>query len=233
MSSQVSVVMPVKNGERYIAQALESVLSQSPKPFEVLVVDGASTDRTVEVVRRFGDSVQLLVEPGVGSCLGMNVGVKAARGAYLSFLDADDLWTPGRRALQLEALQSDESLDGCFGYIESFVSPDIENNAQTQRFCPEGAQPCQLAGALLIRRAAFDRVGLFDTAYLYTQFLDWWARAQRIGLRTRMLKETVLKRRIHDANVSIVLRDDTRREYLRLAATNARTHFLSARPTPE
>ena len=90
----ISVVIPVFNGERYIAAAIDSVLSQTRPADEVIVVDDGSSDSTAAVLLSYGGRITVISQPNRGGADATNQGVAAARGAVLSFLDADDLWTP-------------------------------------------------------------------------------------------------------------------------------------------
>jgi glycosyltransferase involved in cell wall biosynthesis len=91
----ISVIIPAYNAVKYLAEAIESALAQTRPAKEIIVVDDASTDRTVEIARSFGDRVTVLqnaVNSGPGHS--RNVGVAASTGEYLAFLDADDKWLP-------------------------------------------------------------------------------------------------------------------------------------------
>lgn len=91
----ISVIMPAHNARRFIAEAIESALAQTRPPLEVVVVDDASSDDTAAVAEAFGEPVKVLRQlrnTGPGAC--RNAGVRASRGEYLAFLDADDAWEP-------------------------------------------------------------------------------------------------------------------------------------------
>ena len=195
----VSVVMPVFNTERFVRQALQSVFSQQENPalLEVIVVDDGSTDRSRDIVREFGDRVTLLEQDHGGIGAARNRGVAAATGEFLAFLDADDIWGLAKLALQIPVLSAAAAPDIVTGMIEQF------------RDGPDGARrrvgdlaPGLLAGALLMRRTTFDRVGLFATDVRAGEFIDWYARATDMGLTCRVLDEVVLFRRLHDANTA-------------------------------
>lgn len=100
----VSVVIPVYNMQKYIGQALQSVLEQTHSPIEVIVVDDGSTDGTADVVRGVGSGVLLLQQSNQGLPVARNAGIRAARGRYVAFLDADDFWDPVKTEKQLAVL---------------------------------------------------------------------------------------------------------------------------------
>src|SRR5580698_6296143 len=96
MRGLVSVVIPVRNGVRYLGEAIESVLVQGRRDTEIIVVDNGSTDGSRSVAESFGPAVRVIDEPQRGAAHARNSGVRLARGEYLAFLDADDLWVTGK-----------------------------------------------------------------------------------------------------------------------------------------
>jgi glycosyltransferase involved in cell wall biosynthesis len=211
----VSVIIPVYNCERYLAAAIRSALAQTEPPDEVLIVDDGSTDGSASVARGFGAPVHYLSQSHTGLSAALNRGVERARGSFLAFLDADDLWVEDKLARQLDALAADPTLDAVFGYVEQFASPELAPAAQPS--VPEGARlaPGYLAGALLIRAEAFHRVGPFDPRWQIGNFIDWYLRAHEAGLRHTMLPEVFLRRRLHTDNLGIRERAQ-RHDYARI-----------------
>src|SRR5918996_212462 len=110
MSSKVSVVIPTYNYGRYLPEAVESVLHQTFPDLEVIVVDDGSTDDTRELIGRFGDKVCYIYQRNQGLPAARNTGIRAARGEYVGFLDSDDLWLPGKLALQVPRLDSRQAV---------------------------------------------------------------------------------------------------------------------------
>src|SRR5262245_36771649 len=144
----VSVVIPVYNGERYLAEAVRSVLDQEYRPLEVLVIDDGSTDGSGQVAGAFGPEVQYHRREHAGLAATRNYGTTVARGELLAFNDADDIWVPGRLTRQAEALAGEPMLDGVFGRMEQFVSPDLDAGL-AERLQPRLAElpalsPCTL-----------------------------------------------------------------------------------------
>jgi glycosyltransferase involved in cell wall biosynthesis len=198
--SRVSVIVPVRDGERYLAEALDSILAQSHPAVEVIVVDDGSTDGTAGVVEGFGAPVRRVAQAPAGVGAAMNHGLREAGGELIASLDADDLWTPDKLARQVAALETDPSLDIVFGHAVNFASPDLDSAERARLAVPAGALPGYSKGAMLARRAAVDRVGPFDESLRVGDFVDWHARAVDAELRMEMLPEVVLRRRLHAAN---------------------------------
>lgn len=199
----VSTIVPVYNGERYLAAAVESVLSQEYRPLELIVVDDGSTDGTAEVARRFGDALRYEHQSNAGQSVARNRGLQLAQGSLVGFLDADDRWVPHKLARQVAALAADPTLEAVFGHVRQFVSPDIDPEAAARIRYHAEVMPGHVPGTMLIRRAALDRIGGFDARWQVGEFVHWWARATELGLRCRMLPEVVLDRRLHQDNQGI------------------------------
>jgi len=199
----VSAVIPVYNGERYLELSIRSALEQTEPPAEIIVVDDGSTDGSAAVVQRFGFPVYGLSQPHSGVSAALNRGIAHARGTFLAFLDADDLWMKGKLERQLDALSADHGLDAVFGHVEQFVSPDVDEAARPALAHALRRAPGYLTGTLLIRAEAFHRVGPFDPRWQIGNFIDWYLRAQEAGLRHALLPEVVLRRRLHTDNMGI------------------------------
>lgn len=213
----ITVIIPVYNSERYLGAAIDSVLAQQWAPLEIIVVDDGSTDQSAQVVRRYRPVVQLLHQRNAGPGPARNRGIAAAHGDFLAFLDADDLWVAHKLQQQMQALTADPTLAMVFGQVEQFYSPDLAQQATP----PDLGHRQHLAGlhvgAMLIRRAAFACVGLFDPQWQVAEFLEWYGRAQALGLKSVVLPTLVMRRRIHTNNLGIRAHHTARREYLRLA----------------
>ncbi|MPZ48109.1 MAG: glycosyltransferase [Dehalococcoidia bacterium] len=196
----VSVVIPAYNGERFLRAAIESVLRQEGVSLEVIVIDDGSTDGSGDVARSFGPPVVCLRQENGGLGAARNAGVLAARGQYLASLDADDLWTEGKLAIQIERLLSEPGLDCVFGLVEHFEEEDVAGRFEVN----VGRTASGLsAGTMLIRRQAFLRVGLFSSDRRMGEFIDWFARAQDAGLRHEVMQQVMLRRRVHGDNITL------------------------------
>jgi GT2 family glycosyltransferase len=148
-------------------------------------------------------------------------------GDALAFIDADDLWTPGKLARQIEALAADPELDAVFGLLETFASPDLTQDQRSRLRIPKTAEPAFTKNGMLIRRAAFSRLGGFDPERRHADFLAWYARAVGEGFRWRLQPDVVCRRRVHAQNMGRSGRIQQRRDYLLTMKA-----FLDARRRP-
>ena len=113
-----SVIIPVRDGVRFIEEAVNSALQQLAKNDEIMIVDDASTDGTATALARLSDQrISVLKGSGRGVSSARNIGLAAASGEFVAFLDHDDLWPPRRHTVLLETLLSDDSLDCAVGRV--------------------------------------------------------------------------------------------------------------------
>lgn len=212
MEPRVSVVIPVFDGELYLAETIESVLAQTRRVFEIILVDDGSTDDSARVASSFVETVQYYYQAHAGPASARNRGIEMARGNFLAFLDADDLWAPDKVEKQLAAFEDDPALDMVFGGVKEFHSPELDESVTQKLWANPHIVRGHLIGAMLIRRDSFLRVGLLDARWQISEFIDWYARARDQELRERMLPDLVLSRRLHQTNNGIRMRG-AREEY--------------------
>jgi glycosyltransferase involved in cell wall biosynthesis len=204
-SPLVSVIIPVYNYDRYLGEAIESVLSQTYRRLEVIVVDDGSTDQSGEVARRFdGMGVRYCHQDHAGIGPARNSGVELAQGEFIAFLDADDRWPEEKTERQLRAFESDPALEMCFGQAVQLQNGlEWEAAVKEKKLPAAGLVPGMVPGTMLIKRAAFFRVGKFQGDWKVGEFIDWYARAVELQIRSVVLPELFLWRRIHDSNQGV------------------------------
>jgi glycosyltransferase involved in cell wall biosynthesis len=226
----VSAVIPVFNGEAFLAAAIESALAQTYEPIEVIVVDDGSTDATATIVARYG--VHALRKPNRGVSAARNAGVAAARGELITFLDADDLWPADRVAIQAGHLLQRADLGFVMAHATQFLEPGAQRPewltaewiagvgrpATSQRPSPHAdvTVPVPVPGTMLARTEVFRHIGGFDEDLDIGEDLDWLMRATDAGIRHELLPDVVLHHRLHSSNASYRLADATARR-LRIA----------------
>ena len=195
----VSVILPVKNGARYLAAALESVVAQTHPPLEVLVLDDQSKDSTSEIAKRFAPyGIRFVADPGcAGAAALRNLGVTLARGELVAFHAYDDLWEPEKLRIQARFLRDRPEILFCITHVRCFVDPGQEPPRGLARDRIGVAVPGYLPETLLARRAAFERVGFFDTTMQQGEDTDWYARAQDYGVPMAVLPDCLVHKRLH------------------------------------
>jgi glycosyltransferase involved in cell wall biosynthesis len=216
-SPLVSCIVAVFNGERYLAEALRSILAQTYRPLEVLVVDDGSTDGTPAVIDGFGDQVRMLRQPNAGPAAARNRGLAAARGGLVAFLDADDLWHPDKLTRQMARFGARPELDVSLTHIQNFWVPELREEEERCRG-HRVAQPAPgyLTAAMVARRRVFERVGRFEESWHHVHDTEWFARARELNAVLEMLPQVLVYRRLHADNRSRRLARASRDEYLQL-----------------
>ncbi len=187
MSILVSAVIPVYNYGRFVARAIDSVLAQTHAPVECVVVDDGSTDDTPQVLSGYGERIRALRQENRGLSAARNAGIRAARGAYVALLDADDTWKPEKLARQLAAVKADPAIGavGCgYEWIHADGPPRrFEGKAwpteRRERLRALAMRETWLGGSgsgALVRRKVFDEVGFFDERLRCAEDWDMWLR---------------------------------------------------------
>lgn len=198
--SCVSVIVPVRDGERFLAEALESALAQDHPPLEVLVVEDRSADGSRQVAGAFGPPVRVLDGPGRGPAGARNTGLAAARGDLIGFLDADDRWVPHKLALQVRWLEEHPEA-AC---VLAGQSLQVEEGATPPEWVRRlGGRPLPpfAIGGLYRRKSLRDLRG-FDPSYAVGEETDWLLRARAAGLRIDVLDRPLVVRRVHGDNLT-------------------------------
>jgi glycosyltransferase involved in cell wall biosynthesis len=198
----VSVIIPVLNGERFLAAAVASIRRQRYPHTEVIVVDDGSTDGTVTIANSLGDGVRCVSQANAGPPAARNRGLELARGDLIAFLDADDLWSDDKLEVQAARMLADPELDVVMGTTQVFLRSAAMDDPTTLGE-PAGPPALLLSlGSALFRRAVFDRVGRFDVSQRMDDDVDWFFRALEAGARVLPLGNVVQYYRRHDHNIT-------------------------------
>lgn len=198
-TDRVSVVMPAWNAERFIEEALRSILDQTVPPAVIVVVDDGSTDATARLAASVGGSVTVIRLPHVGIGAARTAGIAATTSEFVALLDADDLWLPRKLERQLAAMDAHPATDAVFCHTEEFSDPvDVPPPGVRH---PRGPVAAALTSAALLRRPLLDRLGPFATTAV-GDWASWWAQARAQGVREEFVPEVLARRRLHGHNNS-------------------------------
>jgi glycosyltransferase involved in cell wall biosynthesis len=215
----VSVIIPVYNAAAYVKDAVRSALDQDYEKKEIIVVDDGSTDSTPEILKSFADQIIVLIQTNAGPGAARNCGLKHAKGTYIAFLDADDLWVPGKLRLQIEYLEQNPEIGAAYSKwllwhadAESrFLSPHLRPLKKPTSIVPHDSGwiytnllfECRLlTSTVVLRRSVMEQVGRFDEELRRGQDYDYWLRLSRVTQIHKLDHELVLYR-IHGDNIAV------------------------------
>jgi len=213
----VSVIMPIHNGERFLAEAIENIKRQNYHPLEIIVIDDGSTDRTSAIADQFKEDIRYIYQEKKGSFAARNVGIKMAKGDAIAFLDVDDLWEENTLSKQVRYLSRNSSVDIVQGLIQEMTLD--ESSKHGDLVFDESSEPYQFinVGSAVYRKEVFNTVGLFDETLKQSADTDWFYRAWRANVSKHVIKEVALLYRKHDRNVTLGYGDSVYFGLLRLS----------------
>ncbi len=241
----ISVVIPAYNAEQFVARALNSVLAQSRRADEIIVVDDGSTDKTAEKIKDFGDQVRYIYQENAGASVARNRGVEAAGGEWIAFLDADDEWLPEKLGLQCALLGRNEHLVWATANFYRCLCDESRRRADIDESLAENVlgwkeyfedflntqlpHGCGWTGTMLVKRSILQDVGLFQASMFHGQEDTdlWWRIAYQypeIGFNTEPLaiyhmnvSQSLTQHRLpHDIYIELIER------HLKLSAEHKR-----------
>ena len=179
----ITIVIPTYNRYGLLKVAIDSVLDQSYRDFELIVIDDGSTDDTHALVRSYGDSLVYLKQENQGPSAARNRGIEESRGSLVAFLDSDDRWHPDKLLIQIEAMEEEP------GYLISHTGEVWYRNGELLRqkkkhqklpgyIFERSLSMCMVSMSTVIaRRELFDHIGCFDEKLPCCEDYDFWLRA--------------------------------------------------------
>lgn len=198
--SAVSVVVPARNAERTLAETLAAIAAQTLPASEIIVVDDGSTDATARLATKAGATV--LQPEGSGVSAATNRGVAAASAPLIAFCDADDLWALDKLERQLALLQASPDAGLALCHFDCFACPTLTPAERSRIAVPPEPRAGWLRSCLLVRRAAFERVGPLTVGLQQGDMIDWFDRARTAGIEAVVAPEVLVHRRLHPRSMS-------------------------------
>jgi len=207
---RVSAIIPTYNYARYVAAAVESVLSQSFDDLEIVVVDDGSTDETRETLRHLSTRIRYVPQAHRGLAATRNAGIRVSRGRYLAFLDSDDLWLPDKVSMQVARLDAEPAVG--LVYTEATLFNDESPTEIPHSFWSDHPSGKILPRLLrhnvvpsptpMVRRELFEQVGPFDERLSACEDWDMWIRIAQVS-EFSYVDRVLAKYRVHAANMSL------------------------------
>jgi len=199
----ISVIITTFNNEKHIQQAIESVFAQTYKPLEVIVVDGGSTDRTLDIVKSYGDRIKWDSNPNWFAAGARNRGFEMASADYFFILDGDDILYPDAiDTLYSNLPPSHHMIYGDYDIIDTtgnFVVRHISGKYDPRLL----ARQCFIhTGTLLLLRTTVEVVGKFDESLHIAEDIDYWCRMALAGCSVAYISKPMMKHRHHRESIS-------------------------------
>ena len=207
--SKVDIIIPVYNGSKYIAEAVESALSQTYKNKEIIVIDDGSTDNTKQVLSKYEGRIKYIFQANQGVASARNRGIRAGSGKYVAFLDADDIWFIEKLEKQIAILETSQKAG--FVYCDNYFvdgerkeianykykMPLLRGNILTDLFCSYFI----ITSSLVMRRACFEWVGFFDESLKVGEDYDFFLKLA-FAFPVDVVEEKLWERRVTKASLS-------------------------------
>jgi len=182
---KISVIIPTYNRAKYIARAIDSVLCQTFRDKEIIVVDDGSTDETPSILASYKDKIRVLNQINSGVSAARNRGIVKSKGQYLAFLDSDDVWTPDKLEVQAAVLDTNPDVGIVYGKLA--IVDDQGNRKGTKPEEATGSNFVELlsiggdlpTSSVMVRRECFERAGYFDETMDMMEDFEMWVRIAR------------------------------------------------------
>ncbi len=209
MKPLVSVILPVYNGEEFLANAIQTIKSQHYQPLEILVIDDGSTDGTAAIMTQFQDEIRSFYQGNQGPAAARNYGLRMAQGEIYAFFDVDDLWCEGLFDQMIDQLIADPIAEIIQGLIKQVLIPEIIISQRNSHIGSDSNQnipnkPYRFINltSALYRKSAFKKVGALDESLMTGEDLDWFLRAWERRIKKIDVNEVFLIYRKHKTNIT-------------------------------
>lgn len=210
LTPRVSVIIPVYQGDRFLTEAVESVLNQTYTHYEIIVIDDGSTDNSHKILEPYFDKIHYVFQKNQGVAAARNYGIKIAKGELIAFLDQDDLWCPDKLALQVACFDTQPKLEivhcgwrrvnaigETLGEVKAWENVPILDLAGWLQWMPI------LLSAMMFKRETLERIEGLDTKFKQACDVDLVQRLALIGCQTEWVRDILTCYREHDRNDSL------------------------------
>ena len=210
---RVTILMPVYNGERYLVDAIESILNQTYTDFEFLIINDGSADKSVSIIESYNDNRIRLIhnEKNLGLIASLNKGIALAKGEYLARMDSDDISVPQRLEKQVQFLDAHPDVSVVASHIRfmnadgeetGYWDNDMSTNSWADIYAALPKHDCIAHPAVVIRKSVICKY-LYRSAQKHIEDWDLWLRMVSDGLKIEKINEVLLKYRVHFESVTM------------------------------
>lgn len=197
----MSVIVPVFNAERFLAEALDSVIAQRYPKLEIIAIDDGSSDRSAEILNGGQYPLRYAKQKNLGPAAARNRGLRMSEADVIAFIDADDIWPRGKLMSQIAFLAENPEVDIVLGRVQ-YVG-DLSERENNIRFENSARITKNVnLGSGIYRRRVFDTVGQFDETLIHYEDHDWFLRARELSTNIFILDNVTLIYRRHADSLS-------------------------------
>jgi glycosyltransferase involved in cell wall biosynthesis len=197
----VSVITATLNAGKYLHEALISISNQTYQNFEVLIIDGGSTDNTKEVANSF-PKVSFITQNGKGLFDAWNQGIKMSTGEFIATLDSDDIWESTTLSDHVNALLSHPEKLGSVGHVKFFLEKKQNPPPEFKLSLLEKSHLAYMPGCFMGRKEIFNRIGYYETEWKIASDIIWFGKVKDLKDEISLLECVVLNKRVHKSNIS-------------------------------
>jgi len=205
----VSVVIPVYNGEQFIAECLESVYNQTYRPLEIIIVDDGSNDNSIDVMNQIPIEKKIIQQKNGDVSRARNVGVNNATGEFVAFMDQDDIWLPQKVEQQVQIFRQNLNVDLVFTDLIKLFPNGKQHHAKDKHkialfltdenlFATLSRKNVLMPSAVMIRKSSFIAAGSFDESFKTCGDYELWLRMAALGMKFRYVPEPLILYRYHE-----------------------------------
>lgn len=198
MKSLISIIIPCKNGEKYIEETILAIKKQNMNT-EIIVIDDGSIDNTANIAEILGSKV-IQHETSNGPVVAKNSGLRAANGDFIMFHDADDVMNDNVLSILYKELESNSDISAVMAKVKDFFSLDLSEEEKQKTKIKSEPYYGLFTGAVLIRKTVFDKIGPFNESVTAGEILDWQSKMENNNLKIKKLDVVSTNRRIHSSN---------------------------------
>lgn len=197
----ITVVLPCRNSEKYLEDALKSLENQNFKDFEVLLIDGRSADDTRSIASRYA-FVNWINQESKGLTEAWNEGIAKAKGTYICFLDSDDYWDENCLKNHVETLRSKPECLASIGMVKFFLENPDNPSPGFKRSLLQEPHHAYMPGCFMGHKSIFEKLGLFPLHLGIASDIAWFGDLKNSSLPVLLLDKIVLNKRVHEENLS-------------------------------
>lgn len=204
----VSLVVPTMDAGRFLRDCLLSIANQTFQDFEIVIVDGGSTDQTLSIAAEF-QKVRVVSQQSKGLPGAWNEGVEHAVGSFVGFLDSDDILQPNALAAHLEQFANAPETMASIGMVSFFLDDPATIPIGFQPHLLNDPHVAYMPGCFLGRKEIFNRLGLFETRWVILSDIVWFDRLKSQSDLVTICNQVVLRKRVHGSNLSYTTASET------------------------